>query len=373
MMDVVVRKSRAIRSIYEQDRALFLESEHGLIRIWPQTDRIIRVSYTENGVFPENQGEEYEDLSGKEKRAAWTWSEGQEILVQTEELRVRVNRETGSLIYEEKDGSLLLAEADAMSKQVEEFPYFRPVDGEAQIKTVDGVKQKVLETAREYDRMLYHTRLSLKFNEPAGQVKWLFYCPTGSPNLTLRSVYCNRSGLFSLNLIKGIDDRNGGYDNTKGRVLKSIDSDGTISKNWKERCTMVKPIMKDIFFLGQKSEKATRADLQVGKDLEDTLEANREGCVGMAANMIGVKKRVIIVNMGLVDLVMFNPVLLKADTPYEAEEGCLSLVGVRKTTRYQNIEVEYTDKNWNKKRIKLSGWYAQICQHELDHLDGIII
>lgn len=91
-----------------------------------------------------------------------------------------MNRETGSLIYEEKDGSLLLAEADAMSKQVEEFPYFRPVDGEAQtaqIKTVDGVKQKVLETAREYDRMLYHTRLSLKFNEPAGQVKWLFYCP----------------------------------------------------------------------------------------------------------------------------------------------------------------------------------------------------
>ena len=73
-----------------------------------------------------------------------------------------------------------------------------------------------------------------------------------------------------------------------------------------------------------------------------TLEANREGCVGMAANMIGVKKRVIIVNMGLVDLVMFNPVLLKADTPYEAEEGCLSLVGVRKTTRYQNIEVQYT-------------------------------
>ena len=67
------------------------------------------------------------------------------------------------------------------------------------------------------------------------------------------------------------------------------------------------------------------------------------------------------------------PVLLKADTPYEAEEGCLSLVGVRKTTRYQNIEVEYTDKNWNKKRIKLSGWYAQICQHELDHLEGIII
>ena len=102
-----------------------------------------------------------------------------------------MNRETGSLIYEEKDGSLLLAEADAMSKQVEEFPYFRPVDGEAQtaqIKTVDGVKQKVLETAREYDRMLYHTRLSLKFNEPAGQVKWLFYCPAGSNNNSLQMI-----------------------------------------------------------------------------------------------------------------------------------------------------------------------------------------
>ena len=136
---------------------------------------------------------------------------------------------------------------------------------------------------------------------------------------------------------------------------------------------MVKKIVKDPLFLAQKSEPATEEDKQVINDLLDTLRANLDRCVGMAANMIGVKKRVIIVNMGLVDLVMFNPVLLKADTPYEAEEGCLSLVGVRKTTRYQNIEVEYTDKNWNKKRIKLSGWYAQICQHELDHLEGIII
>ena len=79
---------------------------------------------------------------------------------------------------------------------------------------------------------------------------------------------------------------------------------------------MVKPIMKDIFFLGQKSEPATKADLQVGRDLMDTLAANREGCVGMAANMIGVKKRVIIVNMGFVDVVMFNPVLLKKEVPY---------------------------------------------------------
>ena len=98
--------------------------------------------------------------------------------------------------------------------------------------------------------------------------------------------------------------------------------------------------MKEVFFLGQKSEPATKADLQVGKDLQDTLQANRAGCVGMAANMIGVKKRVIIVNMGFVDVVMFNQVLLSKDTPYETEEGCLSLSGVRKTTRYENIEVE---------------------------------
>ena len=83
---------------------------------------------------------------------------------------------------------------------------------------------------------------------------------------------------------------------------------------------MVKPIMKDIFFLRQKSEPATKDDLQVGRDLMDTLIANRAGCVGMAANMIGVKKRVIIVNMGLVDVVMFNPVLVKKDSTYETEE-----------------------------------------------------
>ena len=151
-------------------------------------------------------------------------------------------------------------------------------------------------------------------------------------------------------------------------------------KNGIERITdkteeedMVKPIIKDVFFLGQKSEPATKADLQVGRDLQDTLLANRAGCVGMAANMIGVKKRVIIVNVGFMDLVMYNPVLLKKDTPYEAEEGCLSLTGVRKTTRYQNIEVEYYDKNWKKQRQKFSGWTAQICQHELDHLEGILI
>lgn len=93
----------------------------------------------------------------------------------------------------------------------------------------------------------------------------------------------------------------------------------------------------------------------------------------MAANMIGVKKNVIIVNMGFMDVVMFNPVIIKKDTPYEAEEGCLSLDGVRKTTRYQNIEVEYYDFAWKKQKQKLTGWTAQICQHEIDHLEGKII
>ena len=136
---------------------------------------------------------------------------------------------------------------------------------------------------------------------------------------------------------------------------------------------MNKPIVKDIFFLGQKSEPATKADMQVAIDLQDTLKANRAGCVGLAANMIGVKKNIIIVNMGPIDIVMFNPVITKKDTPYETEEGCLSLTGVRKTTRYENIEVEYYDMQWKKQTMNLSGWPAQICQHECDHLDGIII
>lgn len=136
---------------------------------------------------------------------------------------------------------------------------------------------------------------------------------------------------------------------------------------------MNKPIVKDILFLGQKSEPATQMDMQVAIDLQDTLKANRAGCVGLAANMIGVKKNIIIVNMGPIDIVMFNPVITKKDTPYETEEGCLSLTGVRKTTRYENIEVEYHDMQWKKQTIRLSGWPAQICQHECDHLQGIII
>ena len=136
---------------------------------------------------------------------------------------------------------------------------------------------------------------------------------------------------------------------------------------------MIKPIVRDIFFLGQKSEEATKQDLSVGQDLQDTLIANQDRCVGMAANMIGIKRRIIIVNIGFVNIVMYNPVIVKRDSPYETEEGCLSLDGVRKTIRYENIEVEYLDSSWKKHRQQYSGWTAQIIQHEVDHLNGIII
>ena len=136
---------------------------------------------------------------------------------------------------------------------------------------------------------------------------------------------------------------------------------------------MIQKIVRDVFFLGQKSVPAQPRDIQVGQDLQDTLRANQNRCVGMAANMIGVRKRIIIVNMGIMNVVMYNPVIVRKDTPYETEEGCLSLEGIRKTTRYQNIEVEYFDAGWQKRRQKYSGWTAQIIQHEVDHLEGIII
>ena len=136
---------------------------------------------------------------------------------------------------------------------------------------------------------------------------------------------------------------------------------------------MVKQIVRDILFLGQPSEEAVPADAAVAKDLKDTLAANRDRCVGMAANMIGVRKRIIIVNIGFADIVMFNPAIISRRGPFEAEEGCLSLDGVRKTTRYRDIEVEYMDEGWQKQRRKFSGFPAQIVQHEADHLEGIII
>ncbi|MDO4501414.1 MAG: peptide deformylase [Erysipelotrichaceae bacterium] len=136
---------------------------------------------------------------------------------------------------------------------------------------------------------------------------------------------------------------------------------------------MVKEIVRDVFFLRQKAIKATKDDLYIGQDLRDTLKANREACVGMAANMIGYNKAIIIVNMGLVDVVMYNPKITSQKNPYKAVEGCLSLMGQRETTRYKDITVEYFDESFVKHKNNYSGYIAQIIQHECNHLDGIII
>ena len=136
---------------------------------------------------------------------------------------------------------------------------------------------------------------------------------------------------------------------------------------------MIRPIMKDVFFLSQPSEEATKTDKQVITDLVDTLNANLDGCVGMAANMIGVRKRIIVVRMGPISMPMVNPVIVAKSGPYEAEEGCLSLTGIRKCTRYRDIEVSYLDAAFLPRRQKYSGWIAQIIQHEVDHCNGVII
>lgn len=135
----------------------------------------------------------------------------------------------------------------------------------------------------------------------------------------------------------------------------------------------VKPIMKDVLFLSQKAEPATHADKQVAIDLLDTLQAHKDGCVGMAANMIGVNKAIIAVNMGMMNVIMFNPKIVKKAGAFETQEGCLSLSGVRKCTRYREIEVTWQDMNFKMQRQKFSGWTAQIIQHEVDHLSGVII
>ena len=136
---------------------------------------------------------------------------------------------------------------------------------------------------------------------------------------------------------------------------------------------MVKPIVRDTFFLSQKSDKATKADLPIAQDLEDTLRASTNHCVGMAANMIGYRKSIIIVTIGMANVVMINPVITAKSEPYEIEEGCLSLSGTRKTTRYYTVTVEYLDKKFEKHVQTFSGFTAQIIQHECDHLEGILI
>lgn len=136
---------------------------------------------------------------------------------------------------------------------------------------------------------------------------------------------------------------------------------------------MIKPIVRDETFLKQRSETATKADAAVIVDLMDTLKANTEHCVGMAANMIGVKKRIIVFSVGFGIVPMANPVITKKAKPYETQEGCLSLTGVRKTKRYETIEVEFEDQNFDKQKENFQGLAAQIIQHEIDHLEGVII
>lgn len=136
---------------------------------------------------------------------------------------------------------------------------------------------------------------------------------------------------------------------------------------------MIQPINKDIIFLSQKAELATKKDSQVCKDLLDTLKAHSEECVGMAANMIGVNKRIIVVAMGKAMEILINPEIVKKTKPFETEEGCLSLTGTRPTIRYEEITVTYFDQRWHKHTDKFTGWTAQIIQHEIDHCEGIII
>ena len=136
---------------------------------------------------------------------------------------------------------------------------------------------------------------------------------------------------------------------------------------------MIKPIVKDVLFLGEESEVATKEDMSVVNDLIDTLRANLDGCVGLAANMIGVKKRIIVFAVGSAIVPMINPVILKKEKSYVTEESCLSLTGFRETTRYETIEVEYFDKSFKKQRETFTGFVAQIIQHEVDHCNGIII
>lgn len=131
--------------------------------------------------------------------------------------------------------------------------------------------------------------------------------------------------------------------------------------------------MKDVLFLGQKSEEAGKEDMAVVNDLIDTLRANIDDCVGMAANMIGVRKRIIVFSVGSFIVPMINPVIISKSNPYETEESCLSLTGIRKTKRYESIEVEYLDKDFKKQKGTFTGFTAQIIQHEIDHCNGIII
>ena len=136
---------------------------------------------------------------------------------------------------------------------------------------------------------------------------------------------------------------------------------------------MVCEIMHDEAFLAQKAEPATPEDLPAAQNLLDTLAAHKDGCVGMAANMIGINKRVIVFDNDGAYMVMFNPEIIKKSEPYQAEEGCLSLSGVRKAKRWKSIKVQYQNEKFQTRFKSFTGWTAQIIQHEIDHCEGVLI
>ena len=137
---------------------------------------------------------------------------------------------------------------------------------------------------------------------------------------------------------------------------------------------MVKEVIHDPIILAMKSAPATEADLQVAPDLLDTLAANKDACVGMAANMIGVLKRIIVFDNEGTYMTMFNPEIIKASGPYDTEEGCLSLLGgPRKCRRYQTVKVQWQNEKFQTRIKSFTGWTAQIIQHEIDHCNGILI
>ncbi len=136
---------------------------------------------------------------------------------------------------------------------------------------------------------------------------------------------------------------------------------------------MTREICKDEAFLAQKAEPATPDDLAVAQDLLDTLTAHKDGCVGMAANMIGVNKRIIAFDNEGEYMLMFNPVIVRQSGPYEVQEGCLSLTGTRKTKRFQTIKVQWQNEKFQTRFKTFTGWTAEIIQHEIDHCEGILI
>ena len=136
---------------------------------------------------------------------------------------------------------------------------------------------------------------------------------------------------------------------------------------------MIQPIMHDPIFLARPSVAATPEDAQIGQDLLDTLEAHKEGCVGMAANMIGQSKRIIAFDNEGKYMFMYNPEIVKCSGQYDTEEGCLSLTGIRPTKRYQSIKVRYQNEQFQLRLKTFTGWTAQIIQHEIDHCNGILI